>query len=106
MLQNLVVCLNERREYAKKYGGVWVEQLQELESKIKSLLDVKSKQRHTYLKKAKHFQEGDTIYYKGGQLAVILVRKETEKMVVFEVFTQGGQYTVVRRHKLTICYYK
>lgn len=74
--------------------------------RIKALLDAKSKQRHSFLKKAKHFQEGDTIYAKNEQLAAILDRKETEKMVVFEVFTQGGQYTVVRRHKLTLCCYK
>jgi hypothetical protein len=106
MLQNLVICLKERREYAKKYGGIWVEQLHELESKIKSLLDAKSKQSHYFTKKAKHFQEGDTIYAKNDQLAAILDRKETEKMVIFEVLTQSGKYEIVRRQKLTSCCYK
>lgn len=103
---NLVVCLNERRQFAKQYGGVWIEQVKELEARIKMILEAKTKSRYGYSKYAKTIVEGDTIFSSNNELAVVLNYSDTNKMRKFEVFTINGEYKEIKRNKLTSCCYK
>jgi diaminopimelate decarboxylase len=104
-LQNLVVCLAERKEFYAKHGGeYWFNQIQELKKMIKAQLDARAKSRNSYSKNATKFEAGHVIM--DDTLVLITEVSETAKMMKFTGVDAKGNEVSFRRNKKTTCCYK